>query len=138
MTVDIMTRAERSIRMSLIRSKNTNPERAVLSLVRRMGLRYKLHVRQLPGRPDLVFPRERKAIFIHGCFWHLHKSCPNCRPPKSKLKYWGAKLRGNALRDAIQRRRLRRAGWLSLVVWECQVDRNPDAVARRIARFLEN
>jgi DNA mismatch endonuclease (patch repair protein) len=124
------------MRMSLIRSKNTKPERAVRSLVHRMGFRYRLNARGLPGNPDLVFPSRRKIIFVHGCFWHLHRSCPNCRPPKSKRRYWGPKLQGNVRRDAANRRQLRRAGWRSLVVWECQIESDPEAVARRIARFL--
>ena len=137
MTMDILTPAERRARMSLIRSKDTRPELAVRSLVHRLGFRYRLHVRCLPGNPDLVFPRRGKVIFVHGCFWHLHRSCPNCRPPKSKLKYWEPKLEGNARRDAANRSRLRRAGWRSLVVWECQIENDPESVARRIVRFLE-
>jgi DNA mismatch endonuclease (patch repair protein) len=90
----------------------------------------------LPGRPDIVFPRRRIAIFVHGCFWHRHTNCRLARLPKSKLNYWVPKLERNAERDAKNQRALRKLGWRVLVVWECQL-RTPSRLAARISTFLE-
>jgi DNA mismatch endonuclease, patch repair protein len=101
-----------------------------------MGFRYRLHVRALPGAPGLVFPRLRKVINVHGCFWHLH-GCPLCRVPASRRRYWAAKLQRNAARDELVGRALRRAGWRVLVVWECQTRREKLArLEARITKFL--
>jgi DNA mismatch endonuclease, patch repair protein len=134
--MDTLTREQRSARMSLIRSKDTNPEMIVRRLVHSLGYRYRLHVRVLPGSPDLVLPRWQKAVFIHGCFWHQH-SCPGGqRMPKSRADYWRPKLQGNVTRDQQAVRKLRRDGWRVLVLWECQT-RDPERLARRIKSFLE-
>src|SRR4051794_13632433 len=135
--MDIMTTAERSKRMSLIRSRDTRPELAVRRLLHAMGYRYRLHDRSLPGCPDIVFKGKLKVIFVHGCFWHLHRACAACRPPKSKLEYWGPKLEGNAARDKQVRQRLRKLGWKCLVIWECEVD-GTDRLSRKISEFLES
>lgn len=131
-----MTPDARSERMALIRSRDTKPEKAVRSLIHGMGYRYRLHAKDLPGCPDLVFRPKRKAIFIHGCFWHLHRNCPKCRPPKSRQDYWKPKLENNAARDRRVRRELRREGWRSLVVWECELS-DAKRLARKLARFLD-
>jgi DNA mismatch endonuclease (patch repair protein) len=105
-------------------------------VVHSMGFRYRLHVRSLPSAPDMVFPRLRKIIFVNGCLWHLHR-CRRCRIPSSRRPYWVAKLQRNAERDQRSRRSLRRAGWQTLVVWECQT--TPDKLhrtGRRIRKFL--
>jgi DNA mismatch endonuclease, patch repair protein len=133
--VDIMTPTERSKRMSLIRSKDTQPELLVRKLVHSMGYRYRSHDSGLPGRPDIVFRSRRKVIFVHGCFWHLHRRCANSRPPKSKLKYWRPKLEGNVTRDKLVRGRLRRLGWQQLVVWECELD-DRERLTRKLGKFL--
>lgn len=133
---DPLTPPERSIRMGLIRSRDTRPEIAVRRLVHGMGYRYRLHSKELPGKPDLVFKAKRKIIFVHGCFWHLHRNCSKCRPPKSRLDYWTPKLQRNAMRDKQVRKQLRNMGWTSLVVWECQLT-DTERLAGRIARFLE-
>jgi len=133
--MDIMTPRERSDRMSLIRATDTKPELTVRHLIHGMGYRYRLHGRDLPGRPDIVFRKARKAIFVHGCFWHLHR-CPNSRPPKSKLDYWGPKLQGNVERDKTVRKQLRLLGWSTLVVWECEL-KHIERLSHRIQRFLE-
>jgi DNA mismatch endonuclease, patch repair protein len=134
--VDTMTPAERSQRMSLIRSKDTEPELLVRSLVHGMGYRYRRHDSHLPGCPDIVFKSRRRVIFVHGCFWHLHTNCPNSRPPKSKLNYWKPKLEGNAARDKRVLGELRRLGWQQLVIWECELqDRR--RLVRKIEGFLE-
>lgn len=134
--MDTLTRSERSTRMRLIRGKDTKPERVVRRLVSGLGHRYRLHSKRLPGCPDLTLAGKRKAIFVHGCFWHLHAGCENNRPPKSRLDFWLPKLRANRKRDGVKVRELRRMGWRSLVVWECQLKRGN--IERRISRFLEN
>jgi DNA mismatch endonuclease Vsr len=123
--------------MRAIRSRDTRPEMAVRSLIHRMGYRFRLHRRDLPGSPDLVFPSRRKVIFVHGCFWHHHSdpSCRNAALPKTRADWWAAKLGANTARDAKQCSELAARGWGVMVVWECQVAR-PGGVARRVARFL--
>jgi DNA mismatch endonuclease (patch repair protein) len=136
--MDHLTPAERSQLMSRVRSKDTAPERLVRSLIHRLGYRYRLHVRDLPGRPDLVFPRFRAVVLVHGCFWHQHHCPAGDRIPKSRVAYWRDKLEGNVRRDARQRRELKRLGWRVLVIWECESRRHsPERLARRIIRFLE-
>lgn len=134
--VDTLTKRERSQRMALIRSKNTKPELAVRRLVHDMGFRYRLHGTKLPGRPDLVFPPRHKAIFVHGCFWHRHRGCKLARIPKSRVSFWKEKLEGNQQRDARNIAQMRRLGWTSLVIWECQLGR-VESLSRRIRKFME-
>jgi len=101
-----------------------------------MGYRYRLHVRSLPGTPDLVFRRLRKVIFVHGCFWHRHAGCALARLPKSRADFWVPKLEGNATRDARNLRALRKAAWKVMTIWECQL-RDASRLASRIRRFLD-
>ena len=133
--MDTLMPSERSVRMALIRSRDTKPELAVRRIVHGLGYRYRLHGKDLPGRPDIVFRLRRKVVFVHGCFWHLHEDCPNCRPPKSRRDYWKPKLERNAVRDRQVRKELRRKGWRSLVIWECELDR-AGRLARKITKFL--
>ncbi len=133
--MDTLTRAQRSERMSLIRSKDTKPEIVVRRLVHSMGYRYRLHDKKMPGHPDIVFRSRSKVIFVHGCFWHLHRDCPHCRPPKSRQDYWRPKLKRNAERDEQVRRELHNLGWRSLVIWECELA-NSNKLARKIKKFL--
>ncbi|MHB1232251.1 MAG: very short patch repair endonuclease [Burkholderiales bacterium] len=135
--MDSLTPKERSERMALVKSKNTKPEITVRRLVFAMGYRYRLHDARLPGTPDLVFAGRRKALFVHGCFWHRHAGCTLARLPKSRLDFWRPKLEGNRQRDARKLRALRRKDWSVLVVWECELA-NKDRLARRIKRFLDN
>jgi DNA mismatch endonuclease, patch repair protein len=135
--MDVLTPSERSVRMALIRSRDTKPEMAVRRLVHGMGYRYRLHDRDLPGRPDLVFRSKLKVIFVHGCFWHLHRNCRNNRPPKSRLDYWQPKLQRNAIRDNEARNRLRRMGWRTLVIWECDLN-NSERITQKISQFLDS
>lgn len=130
-----MTPAQRSERMARIRSRDTRPELLVRRLVFALGFRYRLHRRELPGCPDLVFRKRRRVIFIHGCFWHLHRACGLARIPKSRKGFWVPKLEGNKRRDARIIRALRREGWEVLTVWEYQLKR-PDLLQTRVARFL--
>lgn len=136
--MDTLTPAQRSERMSRVRSKDTKPEMLVRTMVHRMGFRYRLHDKSLPGNPDLVFPSRGKIIFVHGCFWHRHGvSCEYTRWPKSKLDFWRPKLEQNHRRDKIVRRDLRKLGWQVLTVWECQL-KNSDALAGCLRAFLED
>ena len=134
--MDTLTIAERSRRMAAIRGRDTKPEWAIRRLVHRLGYRYRLHRESLPGRPDLVFPGRRKAVFVHGCFWHRHPKCKYCRMPKSRLEFWKPKLDGNRRRDLRKQRELSKQGWSYLVIWECQVS-DANALERRLRRFLE-
>jgi DNA mismatch endonuclease (patch repair protein) len=135
--MDTLTAAERSERMSRVRSKDTKPEMLVRTLVHRMGFRYRLHDPALPGKPDMVFPSRGKIIFVHGCFWHRHgERCEYTRWPKSKLSFWRPKLEQNRRRDEIVGRKLRRLGWRVLTVWECQL-RSRELLAAKVRAFLE-
>lgn len=136
--MDTLSPAQRSQRMALVRCKDTKPELVVRRAVHAMGFRYRLHVRDLPGVPDLVFPARRRVIFVHGCFWHRHgKRCRLTRMPKSRLEFWQNKLQQNRSRDDLNLRRLRAAGWRVLVIWECQI-RHVERLNARILRFLED
>ncbi|MBK3801833.1 DNA mismatch endonuclease Vsr [Azospirillum brasilense] len=126
----------RSENMRRIRSKDTAPEMAVRRLVHSMGYRYRLHRRDIPGKPDLVFPGRRKVIFIHGCFWHQHPGCREGRPPKSNTAYWVPKLERNKERDQAAYKQLAALGWDTLVVWECETHDVP-ALAEILTSFLE-
>ena len=134
--MDTVSKKHRSEIMSHIKSKDTTPEMIVRRLVHRLGYRYRLHSRQLPGTPDLVFRSRMKVIFVHGCFWHLHRGCPGARMPKTRKRYWRAKLGGNALRDAQVMRSLSRMGWRHLTIWECQT-RQDVLLAGKIRIFLD-
>ncbi len=119
--VDSIGQAARSALMARVRGKNTRPELIVRKLVFAAGYRYRLHVRTLPGSPDLVFPGRKKVIFVHGCFWHRHENCNLARMPKSRVEFWSDKLDGNKARDKRSYDALRHAGWQVHVVWECEL-----------------
>lgn len=116
--VDVVDKATRSRMMSGIRGKDTKPEILVRKALHARGFRYRLHVAGLPGRPDLVFPRYRAVLFIHGCFWHGH-DCRYFRLPATRPEFWTQKITGNQDRDRRQLQTLKEAGWRTLVVWEC-------------------
>jgi DNA mismatch endonuclease (patch repair protein) len=134
--VDTITRSERSEIMSRVRSKNSRPEMLVRRLVHSEGYRYRLHARDLPGCPDLVFRTRRKVIFVHGCFWHRHPRCALARMPKSRLEFWEPKLEANRERDVRNRNRLAGLGWRTLTIWECQLD-DPIRLRKMIRSFLD-
>lgn len=137
--VDTLSPASRSIRMSKIKGKDTKPELLVRRLTHRLGYRYRLHRKSLPGRPDLVFGPRRKVIFVHGCFWHRHEDsdCKLARLPKSRLDFWLPKLDANKERDERNIFELRKLGWDVLVFWECQT-RNEDEMERLVTQFLDH
>lgn len=118
--MDTISKERRSWNMSRIRSTDTRPEKAVRSLLHRMGYRFRLHRKDLPGRPDIVLPKHRTAIFVHGCFWHRHRRCQYAYTPKSRRDFWENKFAGNLARDKKARQMLRRLGWRVIVIWECE------------------
>ena len=105
--------------MSAIKGKNTNPELAVRRYLHAQGFRFRLHRKDLPGKPDLILPKHRLAIFVHGCFWHRHKHCFYATSPATRQKFWSEKLDGNAARDKRKEAELVQAGWRVLIIWEC-------------------
>ena len=135
---DAISKTARSRNMAAIRSTGMKPEMLVRSLVHRLGYRFRLHVRDLPGKPDLVFRSRKKVIFVHGCFWHQHAklSCKDGRAPKSNLGYWAGKLARNVTRDAGHIERLKALGFRVLVIWECEVLAGGAGLEGRIGRFL--
>lgn len=135
--MDRLTSARRSALMAAVRSKHTKPELLVRRVVSKLGYPYRLHYKQLPGRPDLAVPRLQKAIFVHGCFWHGHGRCKLGALPKSKLAYWRPKIAGNRARDRRNIRAMRQRGWKTLVVWQCQT-RNAERLEAQVRAFLAN
>ena len=119
--MDVVDKATRSRMMSGIRGKNTQPELIVRSFLHRKGLRFRLHT-ELPGRPDLAFPKYKTAVFVHGCFWHRHKDCQFTTTPKTRSEFWQVKFASNVKRDVVVKERLEAMGWRVLVVWACQTD----------------
>lgn len=121
--MDTISKAARSELMARIRSKNTKPELIVRSQLHRLGFRFRVHRKDLPGKPDIVLPRHHKIILVHGCFWHGH-SCPLGSKPKSNQDYWREKIRNNRLRDRRVKRELIKQGWTVLELWECKIRKN--------------
>jgi DNA mismatch endonuclease (patch repair protein) len=119
---DVFSKAKRSWVMSRIRCKNTNPELVVRSFLHGRGFRFRLHARDLPGKPDLVLPKYRTVIFVHGCFWHHHSRCRNATFPSTRSMFWRSKILSNKRRDAKAVRELRSLGWDVLTVWECETE----------------
>lgn len=118
--MDTLTPAQRSARMALIRSKNTKPEMVVRRFLHGLGYRYRLHRKDLPGAPDLVFPARQTILFVHGCFWHGHDGCKIAHQPASRSAYWAEKFERNKARDLKNEEVLRQAGWNVLTIWECE------------------
>lgn len=133
---DTVSEAKRSEVMSSIRSEDTKPEWILRCGLHRMGFRYCLHDRRLPGTPDLVFPKYRTVIFVHGCFWHRHEGCRRATFPKTRQDFWAEKFARNVERDARNRAELERAGWRVLVVWECELEDDTEATLERTARMI--
>lgn len=133
--MDTLSPDERSERMSRVRSRDTKPELQVRKLVHSMGFRYRLHDSSLPGKPDLVFRKHSKVIWVHGCFWHRHNCKNGRRLPKSRQAFWTNKLEGNRERDKRNQRRVRALGYSYLVIWECQL-RDTKKLEAKIRKFL--
>lgn len=126
MTHDVYDKATRTRVMRAVKSENTTPEKRVRSLLHAMGLRFRLHRKDLPGTPDIVLPRWNTAIFVHGCFWHGHDCPRGARQPKTNAQYWKAKIERNRKRDELAARELERLGWRVLVIWECRMKSQAD------------
>ena len=133
---DIVDRQRRSEMMAGIRRRDTAPEMAVRRIAHRMGLRFRLQRKDLPGRPDLVLPKHRLAVFVHGCFWHRHEGCRYASTPKSRVAFWTEKFESNVARDARQEAALRALGWRVLIIWQCET-RDEAAVERRLAASID-
>ena len=133
--MDRLTPEHRSWNMSRIKGRDTAPELAVRSVLHRLGFRFRLHRRDLPGRPDIVLVRLRTVIFVHGCFWHQHEGCRFAYKPKSNAAFWLSKLAANVARDRINVRELKALGWTVLTVWECQTS-DLSTLAARLAEAL--
>lgn len=135
MSADIVTPEHRSRIMSMIKGKNTKPEMVVRSVCHEMGLRYRLHRKDLPGTPDLVFPKHRLCIFVQGCFWHRHPGCKYAYTPKSRLEFWLPKLAKNVERDLEAQQALLTLGWRVVIIWECHT-KNRDFLHTEIHKAL--
>lgn len=133
---DHLSPDRRSANMRAIPSKGTKPELLVRKVAHRLGLRFRLHRNDLPGSPDLVFPRFKATVFVHGCFWHAHTCKRGGRIPKSNVEYWEKKISRNVGRDAYARDALTKLGWRVLVVWECEA-KNPEEVSRILSSFFQ-
>jgi DNA mismatch endonuclease (patch repair protein) len=133
---DVLTPEQRRACMAAIRDRDTEPEMIVRRLVHALGYRYALHKDALPGRPDLAFVSRRKAVFVHGCFWHGHRCARGSRVPQQNREYWIAKIQRNRRRDRTVLKELQSIGWRTLIVWECEL-RSMPALVGRITRFLE-
>lgn len=133
--VDRLSPEARSQNMARITGKDTRPEMTVRKLLHAMGYRYHLHVKDLPGRPDIAFPGRKKAVLVHGCFWHRHPGCRYAYAPKSRVDFWNGKFAQNVERDSRNLKALADRGWESLVVWECEV-KNLHALSDRLSGFL--
>lgn len=132
---DRLSRERRSWNMSRIRSNDTKPELVVRKTLHAMGYRFRLHRRDLPGRPDITLPKYKTAIFVHGCFWHRHQGCHYAYNPKSRQEFWQHKFERNIERDRIVAQKLTLLGWRQLVVWECET-KEQEVLERLIAEFF--
>ena len=132
---DIFDPEKRSEIMSRIRGRDTKPELIVRRIAHGLGFRFRLHRKDLPGRPDIVFPRHQAVIVVHGCFWHRHPGCKRASSPKTRVRYWQNKFEDNVVRDKRNETALRDLGWKVMVIWECET-KDHEAVAARIESFL--
>jgi len=131
---DVFDRTKRSAVMAAIKGKDTKPELTVRRFLHSLGYRFRLHGSEMPGRPDIVLPRLRTVIFVHGCFWHQHRDCRFAVMPKTNVSFWSKKLEANSARDARNSARLRRLGWRVLTIWECHVgEKGLRQLARKLA-----
>jgi DNA mismatch endonuclease, patch repair protein len=136
--MDRLSKAKRSWNMSRIRSRDTGPEKLLRSLLHRGGFRFRIHSTQIFGHPDIILNRYRTVIFVHGCFWHRHPGCKYAYSPKTRVEFWTRKFEANAKRDLDVRGRLEREGWKVLVVWECELARDAEAVVQSLNTLLRS
>lgn len=122
--------------MSRIKGKDTLPEKLVRSMLHRMGLRFRLHRKDLPGKPDIVLPKYRTVLFVNGCFWHRHKNCQYAYHPKTRQDFWGKKFADTVERDLKKSKQLRKLGWRVITVWECEL-RKPEKLVKRLEKLFD-
>lgn len=135
---DTFSHEDRSRLMSRVKGRDTKPEKLVRSLLHRMGYRFRLHRKDLPGKPDIVLPGRKKVVFVHGCFWHGHPNCPRASRPADNREFWDQKIEGNIARDAKTLEELHALGWETLVIWTCELKkRNFELLADKLRRFVE-
>lgn len=132
---DKFTPEERSRIMARVKGRDTKPERVVRSLLHSLGYRFRLHRKDLPGKPDIVLPKHKKVVYVHGCFWHGHPSCPRAARPTSNIEFWNKKLDGNIARDTVAQQALLKLGWQYLVVWQCEI-RDLNSLTLKLEHFL--
>ena len=133
---DVFSKSKRSEIMSRIRGKDTGPEMVIRKALFANGFRYRLHVKNLPGKPDIVLPKYNAVVIVDGCFWHGHKNCKFFRMPKSRISFWRKKIDANRARDVKNRRKLRRLGWNVIQIWECQLSARK--YEKTFQRILDN
>ncbi|MFC1564250.1 very short patch repair endonuclease [candidate division KSB1 bacterium] len=134
--MDVHTSSQRSFNMSRIKGKNTKPEIIIRQFLWQNGFRYRLHYKKLPGKPDIVFPRRKKVIFIHGCFWHKH-DCSYFKWPETNVKFWREKISGNTKRDTQNYESLKECGWEYFIIWECEIKHKLNKLNNSIISFLK-
>jgi len=136
--VDHLSPEKRSWNMSRVKSRNTGPEMKVRRLLFSMGFRFRLNVKALPGKPDIVLKKWKTAVFVNGCFWHRHEGCKDTTTPKTKTEWWLEKFKKNVANDQIKRQILEELGWKVLVVWECETNRNDELLKEKLYRRIVN
>ncbi len=135
--MDTISKEARSMNMAAIRAKDTLPEMKVRSLIHSLGYRYRLHRKDLPGKPDIVLRKYKTVIFVHGCFWHHHKNCKRANWPKSNQEYWIPKIKRNVERDKKHTKELKKLGWKVITIWECET-KNTEGIVKKIDKGLNN
>lgn len=133
--MDKLTKERRSWNMSRIRAKNTKPEVFVRSMLHRMGYRFRIHPKELPGKPDIILPKYQTAVFVHGCFWHGHENCKDFSPPKTRAEWWLNKINGNKKKDIDSITQLEKLGWQVVIIWECEL--TPDKRENTIKSLVD-
>jgi len=123
--------------MSRIKGKDTQPELLVRSLLHKLGYRFRIHRKDLPGKPDIILPRYKTVVFVHGCYWHRHKGCKYAYTPKSRVSFWAEKFKGNVERDKKHQKQLKEMGWTVHVIWECEVEKDIEKVRARLQQLLQ-
>lgn len=132
---DKFTPEERSRIMARVKGRDTKPEKIVRSLLHTLGYRFRLHRKDLPGKPDIVLPKHKKVVYVHGCFWHSHPGCRRAARPTTNVDFWNAKIEGNVARDAAAQKALIELGWQYLIIWQCET-RDLNELAPKLENFL--
>lgn len=132
---DIVSRSKRKEMMSKVKQRHTKPEIAVRKLLHRLGYRFRLHSKKLPGTPDIVLPKYKSVIFVHGCFWHQHEGCRKARRPTSNVEFWNEKLDKNIERDKRKESELKDLGWKVLIIWDCEI-KDEETLIKKVKKFL--